>query len=154
MATMAPVRTGTMTGAMQRSTHSLRHKARTRIGPQRHAAAGRAKARRYSSHAGEIALIHSDFAHRFHLAMQEVCAATRVAMMQRLNSEKKAALTRVWLLSATEANAVRTERYAARKLRQVFRIGSHGCCARQRIDLPEHPKVRRQIQMVRIKPTR
>ncbi len=130
MAPMAPIRTGTMTGAMQGSTHSLRHKARTRIAPQRRTAAGRASARRYSSHAGEIALIHSDFAHRFHLAMQQVCVTTRVAMMQRLESEKREALTRVWLLSATEAQAVRVERAVTRNLRRGFRMASAGCCTR------------------------
>jgi hypothetical protein len=109
-----------MTGAMQGSTHSLRQIIRTRRTRQRIAAVGRVTTRRYSSHAGEIALIHSDFAHRFHLAMQEVCAATRGAMMQRLSGEKEAALERLRFESADEYHVGRDERRAARNLRLQY----------------------------------
>ena len=125
---MAPVRTGTMTGAMQGSTHSLRQIIWTRRARQRHAAGGRVTSRRHSSHAGEIAAIHSDFAHRFFLAMQEVCSATRCAMVQRLTSEKEATLARVWMLSAAEVSAVRTERKAARAIKWDFCAANVGCC--------------------------
>jgi hypothetical protein len=113
-----------MTGAMQGSTHSLRQMIRTRTSRQRRAAAGRVTAHRYSSHAGEIALIHSDFGHRFHLATQEVCVATRSAMIQRLHGEKEAALARVRLSSATEAIAVRAECRVAYQTRRGFRAAS------------------------------
>lgn len=133
---MAPVRTGTMTGAMQGSTHSLRQIIRTRTARQRRASAGRVTARRYSSHAGEIALIHSDFAHRFYLAKQEVCAATRTAVMQRLTSEKEAALARVRLSRNVEVHAVRRERESCRNLRSGFRAASIGCCVPQTVRQP------------------
>ena len=117
-----------MTGAMQGSAHSLRQTIRTRRARQWNAAAERVTARRYASHAGEIALIHSDFAHRFHLAKQEVCAATRGAMMQRLSGEKAAVLTRVRLSSAAEADVVRNERKFAHSLRHLFHDVRIVCC--------------------------
>ena len=126
---MAPCRTGTMTGAMQGSTHSLRHFIRTRVARQRRAAAGRVPLRQVSSCGEEIALIHQQFAHRFFLAMQEVCVTTRSAMMQRLTHEKDAELARVRLKSAAMATAVRVERNTAHVLRRGFRAASIGCCA-------------------------
>jgi hypothetical protein len=124
-----------MMGAMQGSNHSLRQIIRTRRTRQR-AIAGRVTARRYVSHAGEIALIHSDFAHRFHLAMKEVCITTRSAMMQRLMTEKATALARVWRLSAAEVGELRVEQKAAHDLRREFRKANCGCCTRKPIHRP------------------
>lgn len=143
-----------MTGAMQGSTHSLRHKARTRFARQRRAAAGCVTARRYSSHAGEIALINSDFAHRFHLAALEVCSATRSAMMQRLTMEKEAALARVRFESATEGHGVRLERKAVRNLRRGYRSAAVECCVPTALHFPQRPRLRRRGQILRINPTR
>lgn len=143
-----------MTGAMQGSTHSLRQIIRTRTSRQRRAAIGRVTARRYLSHAGEIALIYSDFAHRFHLAMQEVCAATRSAMMQRLTSEKEASLSRVRLQSAAEVFAVRGELKTARDLRCGYCRAAVECGVRKVIHPPRRLILRRQHQMLRISPTR
>ena len=143
-----------MTGAMQGSTHSLRQIIRTRRTRQRIAAVGRVTARRYSSHAGEIALIHSDFAHRFHLAMQEVCASTRSAMMQRLTSEKEAALARMRLLSNAEALAVRIERKATRDLRRGYRASAVECSVRTVAHRPRRPGLQRRLQMLPISPRR
>lgn len=151
---MAPVRTGTMTGAMQGSTHSLRQIIRTRTARQRRASAGRVTTRRYSSHAGEIALIHSDFAHRFHLAKQEVCAATRSAMMQRLTSEKEASLSRARLQSAADVFAVRVEQKTARDLRRGYCAASVECGVRTKMHPPRRPRLQRRAQMLRINPTR
>lgn len=128
-----------MTGAMQGSTHSLRQIIRTRRARQRLAAAGRVTSRRHSSHAGEIAAIHSDFAHRFHLAKQEVCVSTRSAMMQRLTSEKQAALARVRFESVAEALAARAERKAARGLLCRFRAAVAECGLRQEARPPHRP---------------
>jgi hypothetical protein len=137
---------------MQGSTHSLRQIIRTRRKRQRRASAGRVIARRYSSHAGEIALIHSDFEHRFHLAMQEVCATTRNAMMQRLTREKEAALARVRFESAAEALAVRVERRAGDQQRYGFNAAQVGCCKRQALPRPSRPELRWHLRRVRICP--
>ena len=139
---MARLRTGTMTGVMQGSTHSLRQIIRTRKARQRRASAGRVTARRYLSHAGEIALIHSDFAHRFYLAKQEICAATRSAMIQRLTNEKEAALSRVRFESRAEAYAARVKWNAARNLRCGFCAASVGCCVRQLSHRPRRHRLR------------
>ena len=116
-----------MTGAMQGSTHSLRQIIQTRTARQRRASAGRVTARRHSSHAGEIALIHSDFAHRFYLAMQEVCVTTRSAMIQRLTSDKAVALERVRLMRAADASDDRFRRNRSWSLQTRYGAASLQC---------------------------
>jgi hypothetical protein len=143
-----------MTGAMQGSTHSLRHKAWTRCQRQWRAAAARHAARRVSSHTGEFALIEQEFAHRFFLAKQEVCASTRNAMLQRLTSEKAAAVSRLRMNSAAEAGVVRMERAVLRSIHRRYRFANVACCKRIRPVWPFRPPWRIRRHSVRINPTR
>ena len=119
---------------MQGSTHSLRQMIRTRRTKRRRIAAARIPLRRIHSHAGEIALIHQQFAHRFFLAMQEVCMATRSAIVQRLTHEKAAALARVRLMRAADADGDKCRRDLSRSLQNGYRAANRQCCLREALE--------------------
>jgi hypothetical protein len=60
-------------------------------------------------HRAEAAVLRQDFALLIHLAMQEVCAATRLAAVARLTNERQAAMARLHERAAAEASSVRRE---------------------------------------------
>ena len=109
---------------MSGSTHSLPFKTRTRIKRQRRACAERGDLRRCWSQASAIAAIRHDFAHRFALAMREVCADTRSAMIQRLRLEQEAALASVFANQHAEKDLLRAAREASRAVCRRLRDAS------------------------------
>lgn len=134
-----------MTGAMQGSTHSLRQTIRTRQTRRRRSVVSRW---RMPAHRGEFALIQAEFAHRFFLAMQEVCTSARIAMLKRLEYEKEAALVRVRAMRTSDADVVR---------RETFRMASQQCCVPVVISrtcrgqsVRRHQLRRRQLRKVEI----